>query len=139
MGTCNFYNQSKFDLWVISEPDDIDEQEFFCDDVKENFKYEIEPYNDELMFHKLELKSGYYSGAQVFVKELQGVNPHELDNEDCRYYFDLCKSQAIRKYEAELKRINKKILPNAESIGFFEINCLGVFSNGEAIYEVAKK
>ena len=132
MSTCNFYNQSNIDLWVIASDDNDD---WFWDDLQVNFNWEIKNLPD-LTFHKLELKSGYYSGAQIFVEEVQ--NPHELDNEDCKYYFDLYKSQAVKKYDAEINRINKKILPKFKDIGFFKINCIGVFSNGEAIYEYAK-
>lgn len=131
MSTCNFYNQNNFDLWVISSDDDDD---FFWDDLQSNFDCEIK--NIPLVFHKIELKSGYYSDVQIFCKEIE--NPHELDNYDCKYYFDMYKSQAIRAYDAEIKRINKKILPKFKDLGFFKINCIGVFSNGEAIYELAK-
>ena len=133
MSTCNFHNQDNIDLWVIDFPDDED-ADFFWDDLQIEFNHIIKSI--DLTFHKIELKGGYYAGAQVFFEEIQ--NPHELDNEDCRYYFDLCRSQAAKKYEAELKRINKKILPKFKDIGFFKINCIGVFSNGEAIYELAK-
>lgn len=132
MSTCNFHNQSNFDLWVISSDDDDD---FFWDDLQINFNYEIK--NIPLTFHKIELKSGHYSGVQIFFEEIQ--NPHELDNYDCRYYFDMYKSEAVKKYDAEIKRINKTILPKFKDIGFFKINCIGVFSNGEAIYELATK
>lgn len=132
MGTCNFNNQSDFDLWVIDNEND-DDIDWFWDDVQENFNSLVK--KDELMFHKLVLKGGYYSGAQIYVETIE--NPNELDNEDCYYHFDVCKSKAIRLYNAEIKRINKKVLPTFEQIGFYKINCVGVFSNGEAIYSLA--
>lgn len=134
MSTCNFYNQKDIDLWVIDSPDDED-TEFFWDDLQIEFNHIIKSI--DLTFYKIKLKGGYYAGAQVFFEEIQ--NPHELDNYDCKYYFNLYKSQAVKKYDAELKRISKKILPKFKDIGFFKINCIGVFSNGEAIYELAKK
>lgn len=133
MSTCNFDNRSGFNLWVSYTYDDDD---FFWDDLQLNFDYILETLPD-LIFHKISLKSGYYSGVQILVE--QGEDPTTLDNYDCQYCFGMCKSQAVRLFEAEVKRVNKKILPKFETIGFFKINCLGVFSNGEAIYEVAKK
>ena len=51
----------------------------------------------------------------------------------------MCRSIAIRKYKAEINRINKKLLPLFEKeLGFDHIRCIGVFSNGEAIYERVK-
>ena len=96
----------------------------------------MEKLNDDLIFHELELKSGYYEGIQIFVGELE--NPHELDNEDCRYYYDMCRSQAIRKYDAEIRRINKWLEKVAVEHGWRKLHCLGVFSNGEAVYQYAE-
>lgn len=132
MGTCNFYNQHNFDLWVIDA--DGDDDEFFWDDLQLDFDHELKAMPD-LIFHKLSLKSGYYSGVQILVDEIE--NPNDLDNYDCKNTFDLCKSQAVRLYNAEVERINKKILPKFKEAGFFKINCVGVFSNGEAIYAKA--
>ena len=132
MGTCNFDSQDNFDLWVI---DTSDLEEWDIDYISENFNH----YNKEtnLKYHNLVLKSGYYSGLQIFVNELY-ENPINLTNEDCKYYYDKTRSQAIREYLLEVKRINKKILPIFKDIGFVKINCIGVFSNGAAIYEYAK-
>lgn len=102
----------------------------------DGFKKVMEEFNDELTFHEITFKSGYYEGVQLFVEEKD--NPHELDNEDCNYYYDMCRSKAIRKYDAELRKINRFMDKVATQYGWKELHCLGVFSNGEAIYQYAK-
>ena len=80
--------------------------EMFYEDIfngYDGFKGVMEKLNNDLTFHSMEFKSGYYEGVQLYVNTTE--NPHELDNEDCRYYFDMCRSQAIRKYDAEIRKI----------------------------------
>lgn len=143
MSTPNFHTMENFDLFVkVYEPEeDYDEFEaqFFYEDIYEGFdgfKDLMENLNDSLFFHKITFESGYYDGVQLYVEELE--NPHELDNEDCRYYYDMCRSQAIRKYDAEIRKINKWMDKVATEYGWRKLHCLGIFSNGEAIYEYAK-
>ena len=81
---------------------------YFYHDICEGadgFKSHMEEFNATLNFHELTFKSGYYTGIQLYVEEKE--NPHELDNEDCKYYYDMCRSVAIRKYDAEIRKINK--------------------------------
>lgn len=113
-------------------------RETFYEDIVygyDGFNEVMEKFNEELTFHSIELKDGYYEGVQLYVNTTE--NPHTLDNEDCKYYYDMCRSQAIRKYEAEIRKINKWMKKVAIEYGWRKINCLGVFSNGEAIYEYA--
>lgn len=142
MSTPNFHMMKNFDLFVKAyEPEeeyDEFEAEFFYDDIfqgYDGFKDVMEELNDNLTFHKIEFESGYYSGVQLYVEEKE--NPHELDNEDCRYYYDMCRSQAVRKYDAEIRKINKWMNKTAVEYGWRKLHCLGVFSNGEAIYRYA--
>ena len=110
----------------------------FYDDIVQGFdgfKDLMEEFSDSLVFHKVEMKSGYYDGIQLYVEEME--NPHELDNDDCRYYYDMCRSQAIRKYDAEIRKINRWMDKVAVEYGWRELHCLGIFSNGEAIYSFA--
>lgn len=143
MSTPNFHMMENFNLFVkVYEPEeDYDEfeAEFFYNDIFEGydgFKDVMEDFSDNLIFHKITFKSGYYDGVQLYVEEAE--NPHELDNEDCRYYYDMCRSQAIRKYDAEVRKINKWMEKTAVEYGWRELHCLGIFSNGEAIYQYAK-
>ena len=96
----------------------------------------MEDFSDTLTFHELTLKSGYYDGVQIYVEEKE--NPYELDNEDCHYYYDMCRSKAIRKYESEVRKINRWMDKVASQYGWRELHCLGIFSNGEAIYQYAR-
>lgn len=169
MSTPNFCNQRNFKLYVQSfEPIDIEEyeaeyfaddeynypdsleesyedamrvwEELFYDDLyngADGFKGLMEEFNDTLTFHEIRFESGYYTGVQLYVEEKE--NPHELDNEDCHYYFDMCRSKAIRRYDAEIRKINKWMDKVATQYGWQELIRLGVFSNGEAIYSYAEK
>lgn len=102
----------------------------------DGFKEVMEDFNNTLTFHEITFESGYYDGVQLYVEEKE--NPHELDNEDCKYYYDMCRSQAIRKYDAEVRKINKWMEKVAPEYGWKELHCLGIFSNGEAVYQYAK-
>lgn len=164
MSTPNFYNQKNFKLYVQSfEPISLEEyeaeyfeeeksdsleksyesamriwEEIFYEDIYhgyDGFKDLMEDFNDTLTFHELKFYSGYYTGIQIYVEEKE--NPHELDNEDCNYYYDMCRSKAIRKYDTEIRKINKWMDKVAVQYGWRELICLGIFSNGEAIYKYA--
>lgn len=102
----------------------------------DGFKEVMEKFNDTLTFHEITFKYGHYDGLQLYVEGKE--NPHELDNEDCKYYYDMCRSVAIRKYDAELRKINRFMDKVATQHGWRELHCLGIFSNGEAIYQYAK-
>lgn len=142
MSTPNFYNQKNFDLYIKAyEPEEEYnelEAEIFYEDIVwgyDGFKELMEKLNNDLTFHSMEFKDGYYTGVQIYVNTTE--NPHELDNEDCKYYFDMYRSQAIRKYEAEIRKINKWMEKVATQYGWRKLHCLGIFSNGEAIYQYA--
>ena len=140
MSTANFYNDEFFDLYVWDS-----EQEDACyyDRILEDeINYAEKKLKKSLDFFEISLKAGYYEGAQLLVKEncycREYGNPYEIDNEDCKYQWDLCKSRAIRKYESEKNFINRKFLPVlAEFLGMKKLYCLGRFSNGEAVYQYA--
>lgn len=143
MGTCNFVTQSDFDLYIYDEDLDdtldedtaINDYDFSMACVYEESKRLAKELSKDLMFHDIEIESGYYTGIQTYVKKYY-EDIEQLDNDDCYYHFDMCRSKAIRKYNAEVNKINKKLLPLFEKeLGFDHIRCIGVFSNGEAVYE----
>ena len=120
---------------------------FTVEDFKYNLKEVLKELGKDLNFYEIELKDGYYDGLQFYVKladndiysmygnNLQGIID-DIDNEDTRYYFDMCKSEFKRKITQEVNFINKKVMPLlARYTGFEHYNCVGIFSNGEAIYE----
>ena len=92
----------------------------------------------ELQFFEITLKDGYYCGLQFYVEEtgnMRYIDVEDVDNEETRYYYDMCKSEFLRKYNSEINFINKKLLPKlAKFFGFEEYYCGGIFSNGEALY-----
>ena len=92
----------------------------------------------ELQFFEVTLKDGYYCGLQFYVEEtgnMRYIDVEDVDNEETRYYYDMCKSEFLRKYNSEINFINKKLLPKlAKFFSFEEYYCGGMFSNGEALY-----
>ena len=111
------------------------------DDIVFCARKELETINKELDFFEVSLASGYYVGVQFDVnfKMRWGceLDPEEMDNEDAHYYYDCCRSVMLRKYQRERRRLAKKLAELAKALDFEEIVCVGVFSNGEAIYERA--
>lgn len=160
MGTCNYITQSDFDLYTIEhskptqeeienfmiETGEMFDEDFDCE-MFYRYTYEdaellAERINKELTFYKIKIGCGYYDGIQTFVDHSHWDyynNVEDMDNDACKYYFGMCRSKAIRKHKAEVNKINKKLLPLFEKeLGFDHIRCIGVFSNGEAIYERVK-
>ena len=130
MSCANFKTMENFSLFVR----DYDECEmlFIIHDIEDT----LQNLNYSLTFHKVELRSGYYNGIQFYVEEIH--NPNELDNDDCRYYFDLFRSVAIRRYKSEINKLNRILGRLAQEYDFHEIYCAGVFGNGEALYYPVK-
>lgn len=97
----------------------------------------LDSFNYELMFHKVKLRSGYYTGVQFYVEVEHDLAEEDYTNDDCHYYFDCCRSVAYRKYEAEIRKINRKLAALGKEYGFQEYVCIARFSNGEARYDLA--
>ena len=113
-----------------------------CSDIIDNFSETVNDilhtFKRELQFFEITLKDGYYCGLQFYVEEIGNmryIDVENVDNEETRYYYDMCKSEFLRKYNSEINFINKKLLPKlAKFFGFEEYYCGGIFSNGEAVY-----
>ena len=157
MSTCNYISQDDFDLYIIEY--DVDEEyikeyeeenecefdeewdcQIFYDDIYREAERLANKLNEELIFYQIVIESGYYCGLQTIIKGTDWNDYYfeieDIDNEDSHYYFDMCRSKAIRKHNAEINKINRKLLPLFEKeLGFDHIRCIGVFSNGEAVYE----
>lgn len=160
MGTCNYKTQDKFDLYVTTY--EVDEEyikqcekenghefdgeldrQIFYEDIYMEAERLADKLNKELMFYQIEIRDGYYDGLQTIIQGTDWCdgfyNIEDMSNYDCHYYFDMCRSKAIRKHNTEVNKINKKLLPLfKKELGFEHIKCIGVFSNGEAIYERVK-
>lgn len=101
--------------------------------VAQEMQQTADRINEGLMFHEVTVESGNYSGAQFLVKELYD-DIDEMSNEYTKYQFDMCKSKAKRRYEAEKRKIVRE-LRKLKQCGYEELECVAIFSNGEAIYE----
>lgn len=110
---------------------------FACSMDWDEITAEMDEFNRELLFHKLSMKNGYYSGVQFIVDTEHDLKDYDYDNDECHYYFDCCRSVAYRKYAAEVRKINRWMAKLAQRYGFEELVCTSVFSNGEASYAPA--
>lgn len=127
MGTANFYTMEDFPLYVI-DPEETD-----FDFLFEELETEADRKNEDLLFHKISIRSGYYTGMQLFV-ETVGEIPEDCDNNECRYNWNMFRSVAIRKYETEQRKIRRWMKQTAQ---YYNMTCLevsGRFSSGETLY-----
>ena len=130
-------------------------REWIADDnvhfLTEDFSYTLkECYKElkrELNFFTVTLRGGYYGGVQFYVEldenlanfgsSIDEVMEY-IDNEDTKYYYGMRRSEFQKKFYSEHSFLNKRFLPLlAKRTGFKKYKCVGVFSNGEAIYELA--
>lgn len=100
-------------------------------------------FTSHLMFHNVTVVEGYYTSFQFYVEEkynnyfdLDKDSDYCIDNEDAHYYFDMCKSKALRAADVEKRKI-EKWLHKLVDYGFNEVVCTARYSNGEAIYDIA--
>ena len=148
MSTANFCTMQNFPLYVKTDDDfyyetednerhfDELEAQDFCNEVED----ELENINDNLIFHKITLKSGYYSGLQFYVEEVHDNLEDFIrywDNYDCRYHFGFYKSEAVRKFKCEITKVNRILKKLAKAYGFEKYHVSAVFSNGEVWYTKA--
>jgi len=146
MSTSNFYSMDNFPLYVVCNSDFTYEdeetgeeifEEIFVYDFIENVESELEKINDDLLFHKITLKSGYYDGIQLYIEtlhdDLEDMEKY-WNNEDTKYQFDMCKSLTLRKFKTEINKVNRILKKIAEENGMTKLGVVGRFSNGETVY-----
>lgn len=134
-GTCELCGA---DLSDVSEEFDELEEMFFYEDILAD----LEEINNGLLFHEITIESGYYEGLQLYVTLNHAADhagftdngPEYLDNESARYYFDMFRSQAIRRYEAEQRKINRILAKIGGAYGMDHLAIYARFSNGETWY-----
>ena len=128
---------------TLSAPyyDEVEAMSFY-DDVQ----MKLDELNEALAFHEIVLRGGYYAGVQLDVKlskdadaagfdEVRGAE--YVDNESTRYYFDMPRSRAVRKYEAEQRKVSRLLAKIAREYGFDCLVATATFSNGETSYSIA--
>lgn len=122
MATCNFETSEHFPIVAMTD----EEWE------ATGYDYIIDFINEQLTFFRAKFQSGYYEGVQLIFDEL--YNPEEMDNEETQYEFDLCRSRAIRKYHAEINKINRIIDKLCKEDSWCKYGVTARFSNGETWY-----
>ena len=102
----------------------------------------LDAENKNLLFHSISLRSGYYDGLQLFVElssdadnaGFTDAGPEYVDNYSARYYFDMYRSQAIRRFESEQRKVNKILARIGRAYGMDKLGIYARFSNGETWY-----
>lgn len=105
-----------------------------CGDIEER----LDELNDDLLFHTVKLRRGYYCGMQFYVEMEYDTDSCIYDDDDCYYYFGCNMRESSQKYAEEVRKVNQELNRLAEEYGFTELVCVARFSNGEAIYEKAE-
>jgi hypothetical protein len=103
------------------------------EDITSEMERTAEKMNEGLLFHNVEVKSGYYVGVQFYVEEKYN-KLEDFTNEDTQYEFGMCRSKTLRKYETECNKIRRELHKAREELGLELLGCIGIFSNGEAVY-----
>ena len=105
MATPNFRTSKNYPL-IVNLSDDCDYYNYIEEIVEE--------FNDELVYHKVELLIGYYEGFQIYISSeitedeagnLSFINGSEIDNEEAHYWYDVNLTQLKRNFKKEFKNI----------------------------------
>ena len=98
-------------------------------------------FSENLVYHRVTVKPGYYMGFQFYVEEryaecfdLDPDSRYCIDNTDAHYYFDCCRSDAIRNAHREKRKIAKWLEKIAENNGYVILIASDLLSNGSRIY-----
>lgn len=143
MSTANFRQiEHNIPLYVF---DDSDLDEFERDDIYDEIKHDVQKLNVQLDIFTVEVRSGYYMGLQLYAcvpfggYEYSAEELAEFDDDDIPYYCDCENMQEFSElYEKERELICTRFSEIAKDYGFVQIRRIGLFSNGEAIYEEVK-
>ena len=147
MATPNFQTQKHFSLWVkdFSIYDDngefLDNDEFALMETLDKIK----TLNSTLSFFRVTLTDGRYTGTQFYVERKSSNTelPTDYTATEWRqarrgylgeYYYEDSHSHAVRRELAERRKIEKWVNRTARKLGFEQLYCVAVFSNGEAVY-----
>ena len=125
---------------------DYDGEPYFDYNYLDECKDYMDTYlNSKLAFFEITLIDGYYDGIQTFITPKY---PNDFDPLDYLYYPQYYNNSDLfaefgyntyilkKKINKEINLINKELLPALRSKYHFDkLNCVAMFSNGEAIYE----
>lgn len=149
MATGNFYSM-KYDLplicgWSYEQYAEAYEREYGEEMPDYEYQWEAEDdfrgakelaenFSRDLEFFDVTVESGYYESFQFYVESRHG-DVEDMDNEDTHYYFDLCRSKALRKEASELRKIRRWLMARKAG-GYNEVGIVARFSNGETWYNI---
>ena len=144
MSTANFRDMEYGMPMVCGGFTEYDEEtgDYFYDEWESREAERLaEEFTDSLVFHNVTIEGGYYDGFQFWIEEkysgqfdLDKDSEYCIDNEDAHYYFDMCRSKAIRAADAEKRKIAKWLEKVAAENGYSILVVTARFSNGETIY-----
>jgi hypothetical protein len=109
MATPNFRHMKDFPLFVCG---DAQYDDYFARELVDDIKL----FNKQFYWYQISVISGYYEGIQLYV---------ELANEP----------DNVNELTLEKVLVKEKLKELADNYGMKEIRVVGIFSNGEAIYE----
>lgn len=128
----------------IREDNEITDDDFYFESLFDFEEAErlAEDFSENLKYHDIIIQSGYYDNFQFMVEErysnyfdMDKESGYCIDNEDAHYYFDVCRSIALREADREKRKI-RKWLESLVNYGFNIAVCTAVFGNGEAAYDI---
>lgn len=100
---------------------------------------DLEDLNNKLEFFEVVIESGYYSGWQYNVKEIGQYDGYEsiqsIDDETAQEYYGKSAAEVKHQVDTELVIVRDYLYSQVSDPYTVEIYCVGVFSNGEAIYK----
>jgi ribosomal protein L40E len=107
--------------------------EWYSRDLVEQMEKVAAELNDAQPFYKVTVESGYYSGIQFYV-DSKYWRLEDMDNEESRDEFGICRSEMLRQYKVAGNTIRKGLYKAKDELGLDELVCTARFSNGEAWY-----
>ena len=142
MSTNNFImNADCFNNYCYFSIDDTPEDaQFDYECTADNAQFILNEKNKELSFFKMKIQGGHYDGLQATVEsnidylDAEDLANGNFSNEDSQYFWNLCRSIAIRKIKTEINKINRE-LAELKDYGVREFIKIGQFSNGEGLYK----
>lgn len=124
--------------------DEYTENQYFTETSfeAEMLSEDLKTFNNGLKHFELTIEPGYYQGWQYDINEIDGYNDYEsiqdIDDENADYYYGVSAKEIKAEFDNELEQIREYLKSEINSPYRIKLNCMGIFSNGEAIYKEAK-
>ena len=157
MGTSNFWSMREFDIYCQIEeydeefyrqeyPEEDEESRFRIHCDSSNFRYnetwkslEKEIEKTDWMFHKAELRNGYYEGIQIYIREPDGKwfdldlegSYEDMTGRRCKHN----KRELRHRYWKEVNLIREWLEEMRGKYGLTVLRTYARFSNGETWYK----